>query len=80
MAGAQKVIDFAKDVFGAAELRRYDMPDGSIMHAEMQIDDTVVMVGDDGPEVPPFASIIHVYVEESRSRLRAGARGWRHVS
>jgi uncharacterized glyoxalase superfamily protein PhnB len=37
VAGAQKVIDFAKAVFGATELRRYDMPDGSIMHAEIRI-------------------------------------------
>ena len=32
-AGAQRVIDFLKQAFGARELRRYDMPDGSIMHA-----------------------------------------------
>jgi PhnB protein len=64
VAGAQKVIDFARAVFGATELRRYDLPDGSIMHAEMKIDDTVIMIGDGGPEFPPFPSLIHVYVED----------------
>ena len=62
VAGAQKVIDFAKAAFGAFELRRYDMPDGTIMHAEIRIDDTVIMLGDGGPEFPPFPSLIHVYV------------------
>jgi PhnB protein len=64
VAGAQKVIDFAKEVFGAVELRRYELPDGSIMHAEIRIDDTVVMLGDGGPEFPPFAALIHVYVDD----------------
>jgi PhnB protein len=43
MEGAQRVIDFLKEAFGATELRRYDMPDGSILHAEVRIDDTVMM-------------------------------------
>jgi hypothetical protein len=47
-AGAQRVIDFLKEAFGARELRRYDLPDGSIMHAEVRIGDTVVMLDDGG--------------------------------
>jgi PhnB protein len=34
-----RVIDFLKQTFDAKKLRRYDMPDGSIMHAEVRIDD-----------------------------------------
>ncbi|CAN5756643.1 VOC family protein [soil metagenome] len=64
VAGAQKVIDFAKAVFNATELRRFTLADGSIMHAEIRIDDTVIMLGDGGPEFPPFASLIHVYVDD----------------
>jgi uncharacterized glyoxalase superfamily protein PhnB len=77
VAGAQKVVDFAKAAFGATELRRYDAPDGSIMHAEIRIDDTVVMLGDGGPEFPPFTSLIHVYVNDVdrvyQCALQAGA-------
>jgi PhnB protein len=62
--GAQKVIDFLKQTFGATELRRYDMPDGSIMHAEIRVDDTVVMIADGGGEWPPFPSWLHVYVPD----------------
>jgi uncharacterized glyoxalase superfamily protein PhnB len=50
--GAQRVIDFLKQTFGASELRRYDMPDGSIMHAEVRIDDTVIMIADGGGQCP----------------------------
>jgi uncharacterized glyoxalase superfamily protein PhnB len=53
--GAQQVIDFLKKAFGARELRRYDMPDGSIMHAEVRIGDTVVMIGDAGENWPPVS-------------------------
>ncbi|CAN5627465.1 VOC family protein [soil metagenome] len=61
---AQKVIDFLKEVFDAQELRRYDMPDGSIMHAEVRIDDTVIMIGDSGEEWPAIPSVLHVYVDD----------------
>jgi uncharacterized glyoxalase superfamily protein PhnB len=64
VAGAQKVIDFAQATFGATQLRRYDNPDGTIMHAEFRIDDSVVMIGDAGSAWPPIASLLHVYVED----------------
>jgi len=70
IAGAQRVIDFLKKAFGATDLRRYDMPDGTIMHAEVRIDDTVVMMGDGGPEWPPFSSFLHVYVPDVDATYR----------
>jgi PhnB protein len=39
---------------GATDLRRYERPDGSIMHAEVKIDDTVVMLADGSPAYPAF--------------------------
>jgi PhnB protein len=63
-AGAQRVIDFAKTAFDATELRRYDNPDGSIMHAEMRIGDTVIMIGDGAEGWPPFPVFLHVYVDD----------------
>nr|HMU05945.1 hypothetical protein [Saprospiraceae bacterium] len=41
---AQKLIDFLVYVFDAKQLRRYDRNDGSIMHAELKIDDSVIML------------------------------------
>ena len=60
--GAQKLIDLMIEIFNAKELRRYDMPDGKIMHAEIQIDDSVVMIGDSSDEFPPVSVVMHVYV------------------
>lgn len=62
--GAQKFVDLMKTIFDAKELRRYDMPDGSIMHAEMMIDDSVIMLGEASDKFPPVPSVIHVYVSD----------------
>jgi uncharacterized glyoxalase superfamily protein PhnB len=43
---AQRVIEFLEKIFDARQTRRTDLPDGSIMHAEVQIDDTIVMIAD----------------------------------
>ncbi len=62
--GAQSVIDFLKHTFDAQELRRFNNPDGSIMHAEVRIDDTVVMLADAGGNFPAFPVWLHVYVPD----------------
>jgi len=62
--GAQKFIDVMKKIFDAQELRRYDMPDGTIMHAEIRIDDSVVMLGDSSDKYPPVPIVMHVYVAD----------------
>lgn len=75
-AGAQKVIEFLKATFDATDLRRYELPDGSLAHAEIQVGDTVVMVGDAGEEWPPVPCHVHVYVQDVdavfRKALAAG--------
>ena len=68
--GAQRVIDFLKKAFDATELRRYDKPDGSIMHVEVRIDDTVVMMADGGPHWPGFPAMLHIYVPDVDATYR----------
>jgi uncharacterized glyoxalase superfamily protein PhnB len=68
--GAQRVIDFLKKTFDAQQLRRFDGPDGSIMHAEVRIDDTVVMISDGGGQFPAFPVWIHVYVPDVDATYR----------
>ena len=63
--GAQRLIDLLKKIFNATELRRYDMPDGSIMHAEIQIDDSIIMLGDSSERYPPVPMVMHVYVADA---------------
>ena len=70
---AQKTLDFVAKVFSAEPLRIHRRDDGSIMHAEARIDDTVLMMGEmaEGPK-----SNVHVYcanVEQAFQRaLDAG--------
>ncbi|MCI0570416.1 MAG: VOC family protein [Myxococcaceae bacterium] len=47
--GAAKAIEFYKQAFGAEETVRMPGPDGTVMHAELRIGDSVVMLGDEAP-------------------------------
>ena len=62
--GAQKLIDFLVQLFDGKELRKYKREDGSVMHAEVRIDDSVVMISDATDEYPPVTIIMHVYVPD----------------
>lgn len=75
--GASNTIDFLVRAFGAVELRRFPDSNGKLMHSEVRIDDTVVMIADGSPGWPPIASQVHVYVRNVdatyRRALEAGA-------
>jgi len=75
--GAGRTLEFLGRVFGARELRRFARPDGTVMHAEVRIDDTVVMLGDPGDNWPAIGAHVHVYVADVdacyRRALDAGA-------
>jgi uncharacterized glyoxalase superfamily protein PhnB len=62
--GAAETIKFLVAAFGATELRKFPAPDGRLMHAEVRIDDTVVMLADGAEGWPPMASYVHVYVPD----------------
>jgi PhnB protein len=64
VAGAQQLIDLLKEIFNAKELRRFERPDNTIMHAEIQIDDSVIMLGDSSNDFPPIQLVVHVYVPD----------------
>jgi PhnB protein len=64
VAGANATIDFVKEVFDATELRRFADPDGRVMHAEVRLDDTVVMFGDAAEGWPAAPAHVHVYVSD----------------
>jgi PhnB protein len=62
--GAQKMIDLLKEIFQAKELRRYDGPNGTIMHVEVRIDDSVIMMSDSTSAYPANEFLLHVYVPD----------------
>lgn len=77
VSGAQQMIDFLDSVFDARVARRYDNPDGTVMHAEVSIDDSIVMIGESSSTYPPNTLMIHVYVADVddvfKRALTAGA-------
>jgi len=46
-----EAIEFYKRAFGAQELMRMHGPDGKIMHAEIQVGDSRIMLGDETPDM-----------------------------
>ncbi len=62
--GAQKLIDLLMVIFNAEQLRKYAMPDGTIMHAEIKIDDSVLMFGNSSDKFPPNQLLTHIYVQD----------------
>ncbi len=76
--GAGATIDFLARVFDAVEIRRFPNAAGKINHAEVRIDDSVVMLADGGEGWPAMTSHVHVYVPDVdatyRRALQAGAK------
>jgi len=50
VAGASQAIDFYKKALDAEEVGRFPGPDGKIMHAEIRIGDSPIMLADEMPE------------------------------
>ena len=74
-ADPDALIRFLEVVFDGKLLRRYDRPDGSLMHCEVQIDDSVVMVGGSGVK-DVTGQHIHLYVPDAeKSFARAVVAG-----
>lgn len=67
---AARTVDFLLRTFGAAELRRIPDGSGGIMHAEVRIDDTVVMLADRPPSYPAIEAHVHVYVPDVDATYR----------
>ncbi|MDM7955540.1 VOC family protein [Blastomonas sp.] len=63
----ERLIDFLIAVFDAALVRRFDRPDGSLMHAELRIDDSIVMIGGGATEYLSAQVHVHVYVPDAQA-------------
>ena len=85
--GAGDAIEFYKKAFDAEEIIRFAGPDGkTIMHAEIKIGDSIIMLNDEFPQMNCLSpqsvggpsSAIYLYVENSDSifnnAVSAGAK------
>jgi len=74
--GAAKLIDFMKQAFAAEEVMRMPGPGGALMHAEVRIGDSIVMLMDAVRE-PPMPGSVFLYVNDVdavyKRALQAGA-------
>jgi uncharacterized glyoxalase superfamily protein PhnB len=62
--GIAKLIDFLKQAFGATQIgETHQGPGGRIMHAEVKIGDTIVMLGEPMDPWPARPSNLYVYVD-----------------
>jgi len=83
---AVRAIEFYKQAFGAQERGVMKGPDGKVMHAELKIGDSIVMLADEFPEFGSLAPEsgagtsmgLHIYVnnvDEAFDRaVKAGAQ------
>jgi PhnB protein len=82
--GASSGIDFYKQAFGAVELFRIAYPNGKILHAEISINGSVVMIGDPDDKLygeprhlGRTSASLHIFVDDNeavlRRALKAGA-------
>lgn len=72
------LIDFLAKLFGAKEVMRIHRSDGSIMHAEIRIRDSAIMMGGATKDFAASTAGIHVYVDDIdatyRKALELGAK------
>ncbi|MEX0896053.1 MAG: VOC family protein [Patescibacteria group bacterium] len=69
---ASKLIEFLQEVFGATEdpaAHTVDN-DGLLIHSELAIGDSIVMVGDTKPGRPFTPSLLRVYVDDVDGTLK----------
>ena len=75
--GAPRLIDFLKHTFNAEQSALVNGPDGRVVHAEVKIGDSMVMMSDATDQFKPIASNLYVYVENVdmvyKRALEAGA-------
>ena len=72
-----KVISFIRQVFDGIETENIKDREGRIMHAEVKVGDSVIMIGASMEDNLPFPGMLYVYVPDTdevyRKALAAGA-------
>lgn len=74
---ADRLMAFLKDAFGAEIILRVPRPDGSVMHAQLRIADSMLEMGEPNPPYVPMPAALHLYVADAdqvyKRALLAGA-------
>jgi len=62
--GVARLLDFLKQAFDAREMHVMKRPDGGVMHAEVRIGDSVVMMGEPMAPWPAMPGSLYLYVDD----------------
>ncbi len=68
--GVDELVGFLQRGFDAEARQRLERPDGSVMHVELRIGDSMLMLGEPMGEFGPMPSSIYLYVEDCDSVYR----------
>jgi uncharacterized glyoxalase superfamily protein PhnB len=63
--GSATLIEFLVRAFQAEEISRILHPEGGIMHAEVKIGDSIIMMSEARGECKPMPSFLYLYVENT---------------
>jgi uncharacterized glyoxalase superfamily protein PhnB len=69
---AEALISFMEQVFDGKLTERMDGPDGRVMHAEVQVGDSTVMLGQASAQWPAFPGCMYLYLEDCDSAYQRG--------
>jgi PhnB protein len=74
---ASAFIEFVTAAFGGEERFRAPMKDGLLMHAEVEVGNSVIELADANPKYPPAPQALHLYVPDAVDEVfqRAVAAG-----
>lgn len=71
------LLDFAQKAFDAEVIEKLTLPDGTVMHAQIRIGDSMLMMGGARPEWPAMPASLYLYVPDCdvlyRRAIEAGA-------
>jgi len=77
VSDVKQLLAFVSRTFDAQELSRWELPDGTLKHVEVRIDDTVLMMGERPVTQLTMTGSVHVYVPDVdatfNKALNAGA-------
>jgi PhnB protein len=70
VSNADAELAFLKAAFGAIELNCQRRPDNTVMHAEIIIGDSIVMLGQAGGPWKPRSAALYLWVEDVDARTQ----------
>lgn len=77
---ARELIAFCAKVFGATQRVRLDFPDGAVSHAELEIGDSVLMVGSPSTGGSESTARLMVYVDDCDATVQRAVDGGARIA